>query len=225
MTAIASLLAAADDASARLDDALYALPDAAFAAAPDGGWSIRDILGHLAAWNEYFLAALAGRGGIESLGVTPEAAAAAGEDGLNSALVLRWSVLPLDEVWDRYAASRAALRAAIASLEPASLDAPFATIAPDSPFADDAPLSGWLLGVAAEHADDHIPRIMQVAAALSADATTAAKIAELDATAAAVAELGAHAAMQQPGEPARRDAGGWSAADHLAHLAAWNREL
>jgi len=218
----AGLLAAADSAAASLDDALYGLPDDAFLSAPDGGWTIKDILGHLAAWNEYLVSALDGRGGLEALGLPHDAVSGGDGDQLNAALVERWSGMSLDEAWARYAASRGALRARITTLEPSTLAAPFRQVAPDSPFADAAPLSDWVRGVAAEHVDEHLPRIMELADALSADMTVEGELAALDETVAALAALAARGAV---GDASRRDEGGWSAADHLAHLAAWNREL
>ncbi|MGI9252346.1 MAG: DinB family protein, partial [Thermomicrobiales bacterium] len=192
-----------------------------FDAAPDGGWTIKDILGHLAVWNGYLAAVLDGRGGPEVFEITVDEPDA-GEDALNERLVGHWSALSLDEVWDRYVASRLLVRERIAAMDPALLGAPFLAVAPESPVADDSPLPEWLTGAVVNHVDEHLPRVMMLADALTADATVAGELERFDRNYAVIAEVVDGRLASHDG---RIDAGGWSVADNLSHLAAWNREL
>lgn len=90
------------EALAELTDAQAELPTDP--AGPAHGWSARDLMGHLVAWQEYLLTM------AMELAVnddTPtrtrvEAAWAADPDGVNEALLAEWRAMPMAEVRRRF---------------------------------------------------------------------------------------------------------------------------
>lgn len=219
---IAELLSGMDAAAVTFDEALYGVSDDLMESAPDGGWTIKDIVGHIAAWNEYMIDVLDGGGGIDAFGVPESVMGGGGDDPLNEALVVRWAGMSIDEVWRRFSLSRSLIRERIASLDPDLLAQPFDRFAPDSPVADESPLGGWLEGAVVAHVADHLPRIRMLVDRLSADASVAREIARLDRV---HAELAALVENRLGHDAGIVDEDGWTVADNLMHLAAWDREL
>lgn len=114
-----------------LEDALAGLSAAQLTAAgPDGGWSVKDHLAHIAAWEQILLGVLAGRPEHEVFGVDENALATLDTDGLNAILDVRHKAQPLSDVLAEFARSYNQTLAALASLAEADL---FAPVAPDDP--------------------------------------------------------------------------------------------
>jgi hypothetical protein len=80
------LLAAISDDRARLERALLSLDDVAIAAAPRGGWSVKDHLSHMAAWERMIVAHLRDGSDAAVAGMDGAAYAAASLDELNDRL-------------------------------------------------------------------------------------------------------------------------------------------
>jgi uncharacterized damage-inducible protein DinB len=218
----ADLVAAMDGAWSKLDDALYGLTDDLLESAPGGGWTIKDLLGHIAAWNEMIAAVLAGQPGFETFGLPTSVMHGPGEDALNEALVQRWASMPMDDVIERLALSQRTLRERVTEADPMLLGRTFAEADPDNPVADDDTVGAWVRIATTDHVDDHMPRLIALADMLTAGATGAGEAARL------AANFGELEEIMRPALPQaspRRDKDGWSLADHLAHLAAWDREL
>lgn len=215
------LLAAIDAAWQRLDDELHGATNDMFRAAAGDGWSAKDHLAHLAAWNRYLAAVLAGQpDAIATFGVDRDLFAEPTEDRANAALRRAWTARSLDDVWDSLEASHREIRDRVAALDPAELGRPFRQLQPDDPQADDDPLAAWVVATVPEHYDEHCLGIRAALAAGTADATVVDEVARIDA---AFAELEAVMAALPPDATERRDGDGWSLADHLTHLAAWDR--
>lgn len=95
-------------------EALATIPDERLDVAVEGahGWSARDLIGHLVAWQEWALAI------AKDLAIGEESAALArmdaeweaSGDGMNDEIARRWRGLPLDEVRRRLATVPGELR-------------------------------------------------------------------------------------------------------------------
>jgi hypothetical protein len=222
LNTVDDLLSAMDGAGLRFEDALYGAGVEAMEVSGDGEWSIKDLIGHIATWNEVLLSALDGRGDLSQFGVPEGNPPVLETDILNAEGVSRSSGMSLDHVWDRYDESRTLLRERLAGIDPALLGVPLSELAPDSPFADDATLGEWFRQVTATHLEEHRPRILQLVAEQTRQATVAEEIARLDRSYARLASVADERVGRDDG---RRDEGGWNVADNFLHIAAWNQEL
>jgi len=70
-----------------LQAAIAGLSEEQLTAPGDGGWSIKDNLAHIAAWEQYMLAAvLQGQTAAQALGVAPETLQGLDDNGINDIL-------------------------------------------------------------------------------------------------------------------------------------------
>ncbi|HEV8636369.1 MAG TPA: maleylpyruvate isomerase N-terminal domain-containing protein [Chloroflexota bacterium] len=148
----AGLLARIERSWAALDGMVGAASEARLTAAgPDGGWSVKDHLAHLSAWEGRLLAFLEGRGLAEHFGLDGATLRDLGTDGLNARLTERDRGRPLADV---LAGWRETHRRVLAALERAELTEPVPD--PDDP-GDREPLlgSGVLDGNTYEHYEEH----------------------------------------------------------------------
>jgi len=223
MTTRGKALADATDAAfRRLNDELYGLDDDDLSLAPDGDWAIRDVLVHLAAWYQVPMEAAAGRDPVAALGVSPDLFSDPTEDLVNREINRQWRERPLGEVWDTLAARHVAYVSWLAALDEGSFDRPMHDLIPaDSPLAGDTPLGTWSSWAGPDHYADHVALVRERADAAHAGATVAGELARIDA---AAAEVNALLDARDADAEHRRDHGGWTLVDNLAHLAAWNRD-
>ena len=136
----------------KLEQALARLSDDQLIAAPIGGWSIKDLLAHIAAWQQILLRF--------HIGKQPFAEAAPGigvdyasndVDTINDALYKRDCDLPLAQVLDTFRRSHQDM---IATIESMSEDEFFAEYTP--PGRDQGgKLVDWIAGDAYEHYQEH----------------------------------------------------------------------
>jgi len=135
-----------------LDDAQMSAPDA-------GGWSIKDNLAHLAAWEGFMrLHYLRDMPPHEAMGVDRVTFEQVDEDGLNAILFERNRTRSMADVLARLNRTHADV---LADLEPMS----FADLAkqrfPDDP--DARPLMDWVIGNTYEHYREHRASIEKLA--------------------------------------------------------------
>jgi uncharacterized protein (TIGR03083 family) len=128
---------------------------------PDGGWSVKDHLAHLAVWEGRLLAFVEGRTMADYFGVSREEIRQIGTDGLNAIVDRRNRGRPLREVLAEWRAVHARLVPVLAGLD---LARPVAS--PDNP-SEVAPLlgSGVLDGNTYEHYEEHLGWIKEILAA------------------------------------------------------------
>src|ERR1700730_13873039 len=138
---------------ASLDELVAGLTEAQLATPGTEGWSVKDHLAHLAAWNLSMVALFEGRDRDAALGISD----GPGElDSANEVLHRRHRALVMDEVKALQLGSREMVREALARLSDADLSRPYAYFQPNDPGPDGAqPVLGWITGNTDEHADEH----------------------------------------------------------------------
>jgi hypothetical protein len=111
----------------RLSDEQMTAPEA------DGGWSVKDHLAHITAWEQYLLAVLEGRPLHEVMGLDEARYRAIDTDGLNVVIFERDKDRPLPEVLATFRQSHEQVLAALARLTDPDLFKPFAHYQPGYP--------------------------------------------------------------------------------------------
>ena len=110
----ANLLASIRRDRARLDEIVAGLDDAAVAArGPDGGWSVKDHMAHIAAWERMIVAHLQDGSDARVAGMDSESYGAATLDELNDHLHRLHRDAPAERVRDEFPAAHEAIVAFI----------------------------------------------------------------------------------------------------------------
>jgi uncharacterized damage-inducible protein DinB len=113
--ATTDVVARIDEAWAELERAVAALSEHDLTGVPDrAGWTVKDHLMHLAAWEQAFMAGLEGRPRHEALGID-EATFQADDDTINAAIFVQHRDRPLGEVLAALRATHAATRIRLAA--------------------------------------------------------------------------------------------------------------
>src|SRR2546430_8928713 len=150
----AELLQDIERSWASLDDLVTGLSEPELTRHGSDGWSVKDHLAHLAAWNLSLVALLEGRDRDAALGVWDVPTEV---DTVNDLLHRRYLDLVMDEVMALEVGSRQMVRDALAGLTDADLQRPYTYFQPNDPGPDrDRPVLGWIRGNTDEHADEHV---------------------------------------------------------------------
>ena len=121
------------------------------------GWSVKDHLSHLAAWENSVVVLLRGRPRHEGLGIDEELYVNGTEDAVNDAIYQRDHALTVDEARDRLRDIHAQLLAELAPLDDADLNQPMRHFLPDwTGQGDGPPIIAVIHGNSAEHFADHL---------------------------------------------------------------------
>lgn len=132
---------------------------------PDG-WSVKDHLAHLTAWEQTLPPLLRGESRAAALGVSEQVFRSGDEDAINAAIYERAKDLPLDEVLDRFRRSRAEVLALVERMDQEDLERPFSHYQPnDAPF-NATPIAAWIIGNTFGHDEDHLRWIEDLVARL-----------------------------------------------------------
>ncbi len=199
---------------------------------PDGGWSVKDHIAHIAAWERYLAAMLTGDDRWTEMGLTG-APTQVEEWQINKAIYEHNVDLSLAQVYARWDAAHRTVLDALAGLTDADLLLPFAHYVPDAT-GDGAtdPIYGWINGNTWGHYEEHAgwiaEQLAQADAAQVADtggaygpSVVADFIAANDAARTEIMTL--LAGLDEAALSAPRGPDGWAIKDHLLHLAAWER--
>jgi uncharacterized protein (TIGR03083 family) len=121
------------------------------------GWTVKDHLFHLAAWESSLIALLERRSRGDEMGVSPEAWASRDIDRMNEDIRQRHAAQSADEAVARLRDVHARFLAKLddAALTDDDLYQPYNSYQPESPRTD--PIIGWLKGDTYEHYAEHIP--------------------------------------------------------------------
>lgn len=125
----------------------------------DGGWSVKDHLAHLAAWERSLLALLTGQDRAAAVGADAGSYRTAGVDSLNEGIYRRTTGLPLAAVLSDLRLGHERLLAALDPLSAAELERPATDFEPSDPDAPADPVVGWVAGNTYEHYDEHLAAI------------------------------------------------------------------
>jgi uncharacterized damage-inducible protein DinB len=130
---------------------------------PEGGWSIKDHLAHLATWEGMLVALLEGKPIHTAFGIDhAEYDALESTDALNAVIAEQHKHRSLDEVMRRFEETHAQLVPLIGAQSPEDLSKPISFFQPDDP--DDRPVLRKIIGDTYEHYAEHFPWIEAIIA-------------------------------------------------------------
>lgn len=189
-----------------------------------GEWSAADHLAHAAVWERHRLAVLRGEDPAAAVGIPAAEWAAQDEDAMNALIAARWIGRPLPEVLAEVVAVRDALAEALANEPAERLATAYRTLHPEDDDRGDGPAGEWAVGIAEVHIDAHLAdiRALLMRARIEEPPTVAEALRRFDA---ATDEVLTIIDGADDGAAIRRDDGGWSLADNVLHLAAWDRGM
>jgi uncharacterized damage-inducible protein DinB len=153
----AELLARMAAARARIEAAIGGKSEAALTRPGADGWSAKDHLAHLSAWQRSLIALLEGRSRPAALGVedvTQEEES--GFEEINARLHARTKDQPLDEVLAEFRQSRQDLLAVLDRLTDEDLFKPYSHYQPNDPPYNPDPAIGWIVGNTYGHEIEHL---------------------------------------------------------------------
>jgi len=119
------------------------------------GWSAKDHLVHITAWEQSLLALLQGRDRDQALGLNEAERSLPDIDAVNDVVYQRARERTLDEVLDAAQQSHQDVVAAIATLSDEDLFKPYSHYQPNDPPTDGRPVIGWIIGNSSEHYQEH----------------------------------------------------------------------
>jgi hypothetical protein len=160
----AQLLQRIEGSWATLDELTTGLSQPQLTTTGPEGWSVKDHLAHVAAWNLSLVALLEGRDRDAAMGVwdVPNAEV----DVVNDLLHRRYLDLVVDEVEALQTGSRQMVREALAKLRDEDLSRPYGYFQPNETRPDsDRPVLEWITGNTNEHADEHVGYIRELVGA------------------------------------------------------------
>lgn len=132
------------------------------------GWTVKDHLGHLIAWEEGIIALLRRQSRWEAMGVTAALAetrlADDTEDELNQHMRDQMQDLSLEEARERLRAANAELRSVVEAMDADELLRGYSHFAPDEPGEETGrPVLAWVVGNSSGHYEEHLPWIRAIA--------------------------------------------------------------
>jgi hypothetical protein len=133
---------------------------------PDGGWSVKDHLAHLATWEGMLVALLEGKPIHTAFGMSrAEYGALESTDALNAVIAEQNKGFSLDEVMERSDETHAQLVAKIGALADEDLSRPITHFQPDDPDGpDERPVLVKIIGDTYGHYAEHLPWIEAILA-------------------------------------------------------------
>ncbi|HEY7021031.1 MAG TPA: DinB family protein [Ktedonobacterales bacterium] len=136
------------------------------ASGPDGGWSVKDHLAHLATWEGMLITLLEGKPIPTAFGMSrAEYDALESTDALNAVIAEQHKGFSLDEVMRRSEETHTRLVALIGALPDEDLSKPITFFQPDDPDGpDERPVLVKIIGDTYGHYAEHLPWIEAILA-------------------------------------------------------------
>lgn len=129
------------------------------------GWTAKDHLAHLAAWERSMVHLLQGRPRHEGLGVEEAVYLDGDDDATNAVIQAATKDLPLDDVRSVLTATHQELRSLVASMSDEDLRQPYSHFLPDEPGEDDGrPIIERISANGDAHFDIHLGYIEVIVA-------------------------------------------------------------
>jgi hypothetical protein len=152
------LLRRIDQGWAALERTIGGLTEQGLTARRDAaGWSIKDHLASLAAWERSIAYLLQGRPRHAGLGVPEAVYRTAGDDGINAAIQRQHADRPAAAVLSDLRAGHRHLLGVLAGLTDADLRRTYSHYLPGEPGEETgAPIVGWIVGNTYEHYREHL---------------------------------------------------------------------
>lgn len=182
----------------------------------DAGWTVKDHVAHLAAWEDTLNALLARTPRWEALGVAYDLWATNDWDGINAIVQQRYREISLGELRAWFFGVHERLIAQLRALSDAELQRPYRDYQPNSTL--DVPISHWFQIDTYEHYAEHSAWIAAIAEKQSPPGQ-AQLLAAIDI---GWNDLNRFLAALSPAQLSEKtDAAGWTVQDHAVHLAVW----
>ncbi len=155
-----------DESWLRLNGFIESLTPAQLAGPTDAaGWTVKDHLAHLAAWERGLVFLLQRRPRHEGMGVEESVYLQAGLDDLNEAIRQVTVDTPIDEVIADLRGTHEQLRAMIAAMPEDDLRRTYSWFLPDEPGEDDGrPIISRIAANTDGHFDEHLPWMQAIVA-------------------------------------------------------------
>jgi hypothetical protein len=165
----AEVVAKINQGRARLEELIAPLAEDRLAALGPDGWSAKDHLIHLAAWQQGIAALLRQQPRYQAMGLDYETRAANSEDAFNAIIHERSKHLTPAEAVRRFRRSCDDLLAAIGEITDADLRRTYSYYQPDEPGEDSGtPITSWVAGNSYAHYAEHEEWIRRLLAAVDA---------------------------------------------------------
>lgn len=119
------------------------------------GWTVKDHMAHLSAWEQSLLALLAGRNRHASFELGDVNVAGLDIDALNDLIWRKHRDRTYADVLAGFHASHAQVLATLSGLSDADLMQPYSHYQPDSPPPESCPVISWIVGNTFEHYAEH----------------------------------------------------------------------
>ena len=161
-----ALLAAIDEAWPRLNESLDRLATEDFTAHQDAeGWTVKDHVVHLAAWERSVVFLLGGRPRHAGLGVSEPLYLSGGEDAINRAVTQANKHISVASALEQLRTVHGEMMVRLASLDDAALQRRYRFYLPDEPGEGDGPpVLGVIYSNTANHYAEHLPWIEAIVA-------------------------------------------------------------
>lgn len=149
---------------AELEEVIRSLSNDQLVAAPAGGWSIRDHLAHITAWEQSAIALLNRRPRHEGLGVSQATYQGHDVDAVNNEIYSKHSQRPVEDVLAEFRQSFQELLAVLQRMSDEDLRKPYSHYLPDEPGEETgAPVLEWVAGNTYHHYVEHMEVIRELA--------------------------------------------------------------
>jgi uncharacterized protein (TIGR03083 family) len=167
-TTKAELMAQIEASWATLQEAVAGVDPTRMATPGPDGWSVKDQLAHIAAWERSVIALLTGKSRAAAIGMDEAAYAASDVDQMNARIVAQTADATYPEVLAQSQATHNELIGILDRLSWDEVNKPYKHFQPgcQEAFGDD-PALNWVLGNTTEHYPEHRDYLTRTAAAIS----------------------------------------------------------
>ena len=168
-TTIRGLIERMEPSRASLETAVGSIDRALRTKPGPDGWSVRDHLAHVAAWENSVVALLQGIPRHVGLGVDQDLYATGSEDDINAAIVEKARGASFEQALERHRQVHSDMLDVLSRLTDADLLRSYASFLPEEPGDKSGrPVIDWIAGNTYEHYDEHEAWISELAGHLHA---------------------------------------------------------
>jgi hypothetical protein len=143
-------------ARAAIETVLGTMTEAQLTEAGADGWSVKDHLAHLTAWERSLIALLRGESRVAAVGLDEETYQRRDEDQINAIFHERAKDRPLSQILDEFRRSRATVMDLVSGMTQADLERPYSHYQPNDPPYNATPVAAWIIGNTFAHDEDHL---------------------------------------------------------------------
>jgi hypothetical protein len=150
------LLRSIREQRAELEEQAAAFPEDLREREGSAGWSLKDHLAHVAAWEKSLLALLEGGDRGAAVGITREQHETLDTDAINSHIFDQHHGRPFEDVRADFDATHRRVLARLEGLTDEDFAKPYSHYQPGEPPYNERPVVLWVIGNTTDHYDEHI---------------------------------------------------------------------